>query len=51
MSTEESGEQEGSSFNHFQLSGPGSEHLDLAVDVPVHCRGVALNDIQSSKDD
>jgi len=25
-------------------AGPGSEQPDLAVDVPVHCRGVVLDD-------
>jgi len=30
-------------------AGQGSEqHLDLVADVPVHCRGVGLHDLQSS---
>ena len=26
-------------------AGRGSEHLDLAVGVPVHCKGVELDDL------
>ena len=29
-------------------AGPGSEQPDVAVDVPVHCRGVGLDDLQKS---
>ena len=27
-------------------AGPGSEQPDLAVDVPVHCKGIGLDDLQ-----
>ena len=26
-------------------AGPGSEQPDLAIDVPVHCRGVGLDEL------
>ena len=28
--------------------GPGFEQLDLAIDVPVHCRKVGLDDLYRS---
>ena len=32
---------------YFQgKAGLGSEHPDLTVDIPVHCRGVGLDDVQ-----
>ena len=35
-----------SSLETFRQAGPGSEQPDLAVDVPVHCRGDGLDDLQ-----
>ena len=35
-----------SSLETFRQAGLGSEQPDLAVDVPVHCRGDGLDDLQ-----